>query len=323
MPILHPQLPSFSALVAFESVARLGTFVAAAQELHVTQAAISQKITELESWLGATLIFRRRPNIAITDEGMRIAEAVRAGVSIMSLPLEVLRADRGYPNRVIFAATNAFSSLWLTPRLHSFYAAYPNIELNLLTSDRELTTDRRSFDLGIAFVNQPWADYSEDVLFDDEVVPVASPSYIAGRGQKHRENFSNDTLLHLNYVEPSWIDWPDWFIRKGISRHVSLHKQQFSNYALLIQAAIDGRGIALGWRRLIDPILAKGQLVQLGEGMPALEGKYKILIHHRFAEFLSPSTRSLRKWLLAQAASAPIYSHAEDAKKDAVDLTTF
>jgi DNA-binding transcriptional LysR family regulator len=102
-----------------------------------------------------------------------------------------------------------------------------------------------------------------------------------------------------------------------------LHKLQFSNYALLIQAAIDGRGIALGWRRLIDPILAKGQLVQLGEGMPALEGKYKILIHHRFAEFLSPSTRSLRKWLLAQAASAPIYSLAEDAKKDAVDLTMF
>jgi LysR family transcriptional regulator, glycine cleavage system transcriptional activator len=324
MPILHPQLPSFSALVAFESVARLGTFVAAAHELRVTQAAISQKITELESWLGVTLIFRRRPTIAITDEGMRIAEAVRAGVSIMSLPLEVLRADRGSPNRVTLAATNAFSSFWLTPRLHSFYAAYPNIELNLLTSDRELTTDRRSFDLGIAFVNQPWTDYTEDVLFDDEVVPVASSSYIKSRRQKQSDDFSNDSLLYLNYVEASWHwhDWSDWFKWRGISNYGSSHKHQFSNYVLLIQAAIDGHGIALGSRRLIDPLLDQGQLIQLDKGMPAFDGKFKILIHNRFVEFLSPSARSLRKWLLAQAASAPIYYSADDTKQDTADSAT-
>jgi DNA-binding transcriptional LysR family regulator len=308
MPILHPQLPSFSALVAFESVARLGTFVGAAHELHVTQAAISQKILELESWLGVKLILRRRPTIAITDEGMRIAEAVRAGVSIMSLPLEVLRADRQYPNRVTLAATNAFSLFWLTPRLDSFYSTHPGIELNLLTSDRELTTERRSFDLGIAFVNQSWTDYSEDVLFDDEIVPVASPSYAEARRQNRRNDFSKDCLLQLNYVEPSWIDWPDWFDRRGISRHISVHKQQFSNYVLLIQAAIDGRGIALGWRRLVDPILARRQLVQLDEGLPALGGQYKILIHRRFVEFLSPGARSLRKWLLEEAASEAVYS---------------
>ncbi len=306
MPILHPELPSFSALVAFESVARLGTFVRAANELHVTQAAISQKIFELESWLGIKLIFRQRPTIAITEEGLRIAGAVRAGVSIMSLPLQVLRADRQHPNRVTLAATNSFSLFWLTPRLHSFYEAYPNIELNLLTSDRELTTDRRSFDLGVAFVNQPWPDYSEDVLFDDQVVPVASPSYLETR-QKHGEDFSDDFLLDLSYVEPSWIDWPDWLNQSGIKRHVSVHKHQFSNYVLLIQAAIDGRGIALGWRRLVDPILARGQLVQLGEAMPAPNGKYKILIPNRFVEFLSPGAKSLRKWLLDQAASEPLY----------------
>ena len=323
MPILHPQLPSFSALVAFESVARLGTFVAAAHELHVTQAAISQKIFELENWLGVKLIFRQRPTIAITEEGLRIAEAVRAGVAIMSLPLQVLREDRGYPNRVTLAATNAFSLFWLTPRLRSFYEACPNIELNLLTTDRELTTDRRSFDLGIAFVNQPWTDYSEDVLFDDEVVPVASPSYLEIRRQKHRADFSDDSLLHLNYVEASWHghDWPEWFRWRGINDDGSSHKHHFSNYVLLIQAAIDGRGIALGSRRLIDPLLAQGRLVQVDKGMPVLDGKFEILIHNRFVDFLSPSARSLRKWLLEKAATEPIYSRPNDMKKDAVVST--
>ncbi len=297
MPIHHRQLPPFSALLAFEAVARLGSFTAAAKELHVSQAAISQKVRELETWMSADLVVRQRPHPAITEDGLKIADSIRSGVTTITRSLDAAKRRTSRGNRVALAITNTFALYWLGPRIESFYAAHPDIELSLLTSDREITESRIEFDLGVTFATETPQDYAATRLFQTQVIAVASPRYLQSRpAALEPGQWDHDMLLHLS--PESWMDWPEWLNTVNLPHDERLRASYHSNYITLMQAALAGRGIALGWRHLVDPILQAGELVKIGSHSATSSGAYHLIWNEPVTETGPNAVTTLRDWFL-------------------------
>ena len=297
MPIHHRQLPPFGTLLAFEAVARLGSFTAAARELHVSQAAISQKVRELESWMNVDLVLRRRPHLAITEDGLKIADSVRSGVTTITRSLDLARQKVSRRNRVALATTNTFALYWLGPRIESFYTAHPEVELSLITADREVTESQIDFDLGVTFATEPPRGYASGALFHTDVIAVASPGHL-----KHRPDtaepaqWEGDMLLHL--VPESPLDWPEWLDTVDLPFPQDLRADYYSTYITLIQAVLSGRGIGLGWRQLIDPILKSGDLVQVGDRVATSAGAYYLIWNNPASGSMPEAVLALRDWFM-------------------------
>ena len=301
MSIAPRDLPPFGTLIALEAVVRLGSFTAAAKELRVSQSAVSQKVRELESWLGRDLIVRSRPHLAITEEGLRVAESVRFGITSISRSLAAARRENKNPNRVILATTNAFALYWLGPRLESFYAAHPEVELNLITSDREVTTAALEFDLGVTFSVEPPPGYFSEVLFETGVVAIASRAYLESR-PRHLgpAQWPQDTLLHLT-AEP-WMPWTTWLDRVNLAVNPDLRAIYHSTFITLIQAVQSGQGMSLGWRVLVDPLMAGGDLCRVGDLSAKPPGAYYLLGRMPLATRALHGIQVLRSWFQNQDA---------------------
>lgn len=295
MPITRPNLPSFSTLLAFEAAVRLGSFTAAAREFHVSQAAISQKVRELEDWMGGELIARTRPKLATTADGMKLADSIRSAVTTVTRSVESTRRSLQPQNRVVLAATNTFALYWLGPRIDSFYAANPDTELSLITSDREATDGIADFDLGVTFAPSPPAGFEAIRLFRSEIVAVASPGYLVHRpdGLEPGE-WNEDVLLHLT-ADP-WLTWSEWMSAVGLRENDSLRAGYFSTYITLLQAVLAGRGIGLGWRALVDPLLEGGELVQIGARGTNHGSAYYLIWNTAHGDEMAESTRALYGW---------------------------
>ena len=227
MDILRRNLPSLSGLVAFEAAARRLSFTRAGEELNVTQAAISRHVSAMESDLGVSLFHRAHRGVRLTPDGERLAQAVTLGLQHIARTVGDLRRVR-HAGQLTIAASVAFSSLWLMPRLARFHAAHPDVRLRLVAVDR----------------------------FDDPAaVGVSTPS-----GQP------------------------------GL---------RFNNYTLEVQAAVNGQGIALGWRRLVADLLESGALVRPVEALlPSSDAHY--VIPPAGGE-PSLDTMALHDWLVAEA----------------------
>ena len=296
MPIPPRKLPPLKTLIAFEAVARLGTFTAAAKELLVSQAAISQKVRELEVWLGGELITRTRPRMTITQEGEKIAESIRAGVATISRSLEIAQRSKSRKNRVALATTNTFALYWLGSRIDSFYTTHRDIELALITSDREVTERQIEFDIGITFADQAPPGYSSKPLFATDVVAVASKKYLRARpSELEPGQWEDDVLLRLS--PEGLLAWPTWLKMVGLAEPRSLRGDSYSSYITLMQAAGAGRGIGLGWRRLIDPILDEGDLVQVGACTARSFGSYYLISNGPINNSTPSGVRALYDWL--------------------------
>jgi DNA-binding transcriptional LysR family regulator len=300
MPIHHKQLPPFGTLLAFEAVARLHSFTAAARELQVSQAAISQKVREFETWLNTDLVLRRRPHLEITRDGLRIADSIRSGVTTITRSLDAAKRTSGRRNRVALATTNSFALYWLGPRIGSFYTTHPEIELSLITADKEVTDSEIEFDIGVTFAERPPLGYSSKPLFHADVVAVASPRYLEARpANVEPAQWPDDMLLHL--VHKSSLDWPEWLAAVDLPFRQELRADYYSTYITLVQAVLSGRGMALGWRQLINPILESGDLVQVGERAATSSAAYYLIWRAPANTTLPVPVAALRDWFLEAA----------------------
>ena len=269
-------MPQLRTLLAIEAVDRLGTFTAAAKELRISQAAISQKIRELELWLGTELVRRTRPTVSITVEGKKVAEAVRAGLNIIGQSLRSVGRG-GDDRRVTLATENSMALYWIGPRIQTFYSEHPDVELNLVTSDQVIMDGQINFDLGFTYLAEAPTSLRSRLLFHDTVVAVASPQYLSNR---HKglppAQCDGDTLLRMD-PEP-WLTWEDWLERVGLeNRMSSLRADYFSNYVTLMQSVLAGRGLALGWLSQVRPFIKRGELIQLGEYECQSPGAYYLV----------------------------------------------
>ena len=252
---------SLDLLRAFEAAARLRSFTAAAVELGTTQPAVSQQIKRLEEQLAIRLFDRIYRGIELTEAGEVLFGYEQAGLQSIDGGLNAVTAQRQH--EVLQVATDfAFAAYWLMPRLHRFHQANPDVDVSLVTSERSYNMLRADVDVAVLFGDGRFKQGESRWLFSEEVFPVCSPQLLVGRSLPlPTEALLELPLLHLRGEGSSnWFDWNGVFRALNIQQAPAPGQLRFDNYTLLIQAAIAGQGVAIGWRHLVDALLEQGLL---------------------------------------------------------------
>jgi LysR family glycine cleavage system transcriptional activator len=302
MTRLRHRLPPPNSLVVFESASRLLNFTRAAEELGVTQAAVSRQIKVLEDFIGQPLFSRADRRLVLTPRGEQMRAAVAIGLGHIANAVDAI-AKRRNQNEVTVAASVTFSSYWLMSRVAQFRAQNPEIELRLIASAgaRAQSTE---FDLAIRYGRGTWPGMKAEHLFDNDVFPVCAPSYLKGRTRMELApaDLLSETLLHLARFDQNFVTWESWFQSVGLDRKASRPGLSFDNYLVLIRAVAAGEGVALCGGRLAQDMLARGEVVRLtGAAMRSDRAFYLVQPEDQ------PLTRAglkFRAWLLEQARSS-------------------
>jgi len=252
---------SLDLLRGFEAAARLRSFTAAAIELGTTQPAISQQIKRLEEQLATRLFDRIYRGIELTEAGEILFSHVQTGLQSMDAGLTAITEQ--HQHEVLQVATDfAFAAYWLMPRLHRFHKLNPDVDVSLVTSERSHTMLRADIDVAVLFGDGRFKQGESHWLFSEEVFPVCSPQLVAGRALPlPADALKEFPLLHLRSEgSNNWFDWGGVFRAMNIPQAPAPGQLRFDNYTLLIQAAIGGQGVAIGWRHLVDALLDQGLL---------------------------------------------------------------
>ncbi|TJW17526.1 MAG: LysR family transcriptional regulator [Mesorhizobium sp.] len=298
---LRQLLPSAGSLIVFEAAGRLSSFTAAGRELGMTQAAVSYSVRALEEQLGAKLFQRRHRQVSLTEAGERFHADVSLGLSHIRKSAEDLRLQTT-GGHVTLAASTAFGSFWMMPRLQQFRDELPGIDLRIQTADRDLDIIAEGIPLGVRGGEpKEWADYHALPLADEEIFPVVGTSYVAKFGKPETvEELATHRLIHLEEPFREAASWDEWFASAGASLSGDAGRGlRINDYALVIQAVMEGQGIALGWRHLVERLLASGLLVRATDHVMTT-GKAFYVIWPKNRE-LSDNARKVRDWLAAQA----------------------
>jgi len=268
---------SLETLRVFETAARLRGFTAAALELGTTQPAVSQQVKRLEAQLGTRLFDRIYRGIELTEAGQLLFEQVQLGLQCMNEGVAQVSAQG--QREVLQVATDfAFAAFWLMPRLQRFHQAYPQVDVSLVTSERTQAMLRPDIDVAVLFGDGRFHQGESRWLFDEEVFPVCSPRLTHGKPLS-AEALQRLPLLHLRPGQGSrWFDWAGVFRGLGLVSPPPPGQLRFDNYTLLIQAAIAGQGVAIGWGHLVDGLVEQGLLCRPVEGnLRSSRGYYAVL----------------------------------------------
>lgn len=292
-------LPPLQALVAFEAVMRHSSFTRAANELHLTQSAISRQVAQLERFLGKKLFFRERRALRLTVSGQIYAEQVQRLLVSCAEATGTLMKHKG-GSELTVACSSGVAVLWLAPKLARFRAEHPHVQLRLIVNDSLSSLAESDFDVGIYYLREGAPKgLAARRIYGEEVFPVCSPSYLAGRAISP-EDLPKEILLMLEDGQRQWMSWEAWFAQNGISTARFQTTLVANHYPLLIQLAIEGEGVVLGWRHMIDPCIKEGLLVRACEGSASLGGGYYAVWPSERAE--STTSHTFRKWLMLESA---------------------
>ena len=258
-------------------VARYCSFTRAADELCLTQSAVSRQVKLLEDELGVLVFKRLHRAIELTPEGQKLFTSVSRGLKEIDSGLHNLQSGSRI-TQVTVSTSVAFAHFWLMPRLPRFRAIHPEYDLRVVASDLPATLRPGDVDVAVLFGRGLWPGIETQLLFGECVYPVCSPTYL----QQHPdlltpEDLRNHPLLHLDYGAAKWgsVDWPAWFAAHGINGQQLPSGIRLNSYPLVLQAAETGQGVALGWSYITDPMVAAGQLVKLaGPAMQTKDGYY-------------------------------------------------
>src|SRR5471030_3554861 len=273
---------SLDLLRAFEAAARQRSFTAAAVELGTTQPAISQQIKRLEEQLTTRLFDRIYRGIELTEAGAILFEQVQLGLQNIDAGLTAISAQQSH--EVLQVATDfAFAAYWLMPRLHRFHQANPQVDVSLVTSERNHATLRSDIDVAVLFGDGRFKQGDSLWLFNEEVFPVCSPQWLKDQTTPLTVQTLQDCpLLHLRQEHNSqWFDWSGVYRELGITTAPTPGQLRFDNYTLLIQAAIAGQGVAIGWRHLVDALLDQGLLCRPIEATATSAYGYYVVLPQR------------------------------------------
>jgi LysR family glycine cleavage system transcriptional activator len=259
-------MPPLSTLRAFEAVVRLGSIRQAAVELHVTPGAVSQQVKALEADLGVQLVRRSGNTLMLTEEAQRGRDQLSAGLRLLQQGVERMRL-RPQLRRLRLTVEPAFAANWLIKRLPA-YRALAGAQDVLLDPAKELVDIARGeADLGIRFGQGRYPGLEAINLFEDEIYPVCAPDYLARHPLKKLEELAHHHLLRLDWRATNpWPDWPEWLAAAGLTDQsdtlaLERHSTLIRDTSLLLRAAIEGQGIALGQASLVEDLIKAKQLV--------------------------------------------------------------
>jgi LysR family glycine cleavage system transcriptional activator len=291
-------LPSLQTLRAFEAAARLQSYSKAAEELGLTHGAVSHRIRELEEQVGAPLFQRAGNAMIATAEGDRLVGKVRQGLSVLEQAFAPARphAAAAARRQVVVSTLPSLGSTWLFKRIAEFRAEHPEIELDLRVAERLSDYKKERIDLGIRLGSGGWPGLNAVKLFDEALLPVCTPDYRNRVGLKAPADLARATFLR--HARTPWVSW---FLAAGLDWPEPASGPMFDNTLLMLTAALDGQGIALGRHWLTVDELRAGRLV----------APFELRVRDDFQYWLIwPTGRSankdatlLREWLLAKAAA--------------------
>lgn len=251
-----------NSLAVFEMAARHLSFTRAAAELTISREAVSRHIRGLENYLGVALFLRKHRALELTDAGHQFRAAVEESLDRVRVSARSLR-NSGTPAAVTVFATIAISSFWLTPRLSRFRMRAPDVRIRILASDQLPDFRSANIDVGLLYGDGGWPGLDARALFPVRSFPVCAPDYPRRAGAiENPEDLRNHTLLNLEGGQHSSEDWVWWLAQFGNDSVRDLQIIGFDNYANVIQAALEGQGMALGFSGLVDDLVARGSLIR-------------------------------------------------------------
>ena len=295
------RLPPLNALRAFEASARLGSFVAAAVELRVSPAAVSQQVRRLEHYLDTPLFQRLARGLVLTDQGRDYLPELSMGFDLLGESTARVRAKRA-DGVLTLTTLPAFANGWLLPRLHRFRERAPRVDLVMRTSRDLMDFRRDALDLAVRLSPAPGRNLHGEPLCQEELFPVASPQLFGGRQMPDTLAAVADyPLLHDTDAgtQQPWLGWRGWFERAGLSTASIGRGLQFSESIVLIGAAVAGLGIAIGRGPHVAPLLARGQLVRVTQESWMSPWQYWLMAPA--AHFRRPVVRTFVDWALEEA----------------------
>ena len=293
-----------NALRAFEASARHQSFSLAAQELNVTPAAVGQLVRTLEDWLGSPLFVRStsgRARLVTTEVAEQALPDIRAGLERLAVGLERLRS--GSAGGVLTVAVSpAFAAKWLLPRIERFQAAWPETDLRLDTSLKPVDFVAQRIDVGVRYGRGQWPGLAAEKLMDEEVYPVCAPALLATATLQAPGDLRGQVLIHDQSVDTStgFASWQAWLRHAGVQGVPTDRGLRINNSAAVLQAAIDGQGVALARSVMAHDDLAAGRLVRLFPQV-RLESTLAYYVVYRPECIAQPKVAAFRDWLLREA----------------------
>jgi len=267
------RLPPLNALRAFEASARQLSFTKAAEELFVTQAAISHQIKSLEEFLGIKLFMRKNRSLLLSEEGQSYYLDIKDIFNLLHDATEKLLA-RGAKGAITVSLQPSFAIQWLVPRLNAFNQLHPDIDVRIKAVDQPDNSLTEDVDVAIYYGRGRWLNLHADRLQQGYLVPVCSPLLLSGSKKLDvLSDLTNHTLLH----DTSRRDWKRWFKEIGVKGTNVNHGPIFSHSAMVVQAAVHGQGIALSHSVLAKPDLDAGRLVKPFEQVLISKNSYYIV----------------------------------------------
>jgi LysR family glycine cleavage system transcriptional activator len=286
-----------NALRYFEASARHLSFVKAAEELFVTPAAVSHQVKKLEEFLGFPLFLRQSRGLLLVDSGQVLLSEL--GEVFLQLDKAMERViDNDSHGTLTISVAPAFAVMWLIPRLQKFYAQHPDIDVRISTSLGLIDFQRDNFDAVIRLGHGDWFGLETIKLFDESVTPMCSPSLLEGINPiTTADDLRNHVLLHNHSMDydPNAPTWESWLKAAGANRVDPSHGMHFSLPDHGLQAAKDGAGVVLGWRKLSEPDIAAGRVVAPFDINLSLESSFYLCYPEQYA--LRPNIVILRDWL--------------------------
>ncbi len=293
------RLPPLNALRAFEAAARHRSFTCAANELHVTQAAISHQVKHLEDWLERKLFERSGHTLTLTEDGKRYLPDVTGALDALAAATARL-ADDALAGTLRVSVLPSFAAKWLMPRLGRFRAEHPGIDLQISSSTELCDFSKGNADVGIRSGLGRWPGLQADLISREWLAPLCSPALLAaGQPLTMPSDLCRHTLLH---DRPADL-WPRWLDAAGAAEVDTRPGPGFSDSGLVLQAAIDSHGVALGRLFLAADDIAAQRLVQpFAQRLP---NDYSYWLVYPKAAAEKPRIAAFRAWLLNEAAGRP------------------
>jgi len=296
---MRRQLPSIQALVCFESAAKHASFTKAAQELSLTQGAVSRQVASLEEMLGVSLFKRDRHGMQLTQTGERYFKSISNRLNGLERDTLDIMVGNGLENNVTIAAVPTFASKWLVPRLAEFSKLFPNTHIHIETRTRAFMFNDSGMDAAI-YAGTPeqvsqWAGTEATKLFDEVVVPVCSPSLLKRNRPLTPEQISQMPLLQQSTRPEAWRQW---FNTQGLDPSQSMAGPRYEQFSMQVAAAQSGLGVSLMPTVLVTDELADGKLVvACDKPLSGLRAYY--FIQPQSALHMA-STAHFKKWLSEQ-----------------------
>jgi DNA-binding transcriptional LysR family regulator len=299
-------------LRVFLSVVESGSFTRAGHRLGLGQPAVSHVIKQLEKSLGARVFNRDSGRVVLTDAGRRLAEGVRSGFDSVDRAVRGFRRE-GRANEVELSVSTPLATYWLMPRLGDFRLLHPDVELRISTCDTDRLVGVDDADLWVPLGEGDWPNLVCALFHHERIYPVAEPRHpLARPDTEPAALLEADLLVHAERGRARF-DWEDWFALHGQTPPTAVTALRFSDYSLVVRAALAGQGVALGWHHIVRDLVEDGFLARVSDREVVTDNPFVVLA--RPASLQRPAVRVLWDWLIASAEGTRAAPGKHDSRK--------